>query len=836
MSTKDCPKCGREMHPIRLPFRVSPFTSGWGCLCGHSEGLERLSTKPSFVLRLLKLVPSVSVVKWRWHLRLVKFHLPVVSWLARPTLYTEVVKETPKKPEEKPKTAPAKVEPKPRYETRRRGWKHTKGFKLGGRTGPANRKVRTVKLPLPMPKVLLILLTVALPALFLHMGHQYVSMLYGLPSPGAFSLLAFFRSNKRCALCKGPVSITQDSNSLTVVKGKSLRFCSKSHEEIFSDKHKRAEYNAIQRQTRRDFVKVTAGVAGAGVLAGLLGGIGIGRSEAASGGSGDPEVISSGPGGQVGTASVIVFQDSSGNNYAIDRGAGLSSTKGLVGALLVNANVTTTYYNTLTGNASGATTTTAGMQETINCGVSLSSGLSVYITGPLHPSSNIDLKGIKWLRIVGSGQAYQTGSGASNPDFTSSASIQLSNSFPANTTLFVNSSADVSNLMVEHLFMWGNPSNVTGANSIDFKAISVGSPGQMGLLDVVIQGFNGSALFESSPSTITQVNLSHVSIVNCGIGIGDSSQGTILTGPSLIGETFFWNCGTPFSINYIDFGTKVFVTTFENTNPSKINAILYSKVEINSVHDPAVLQFGTTTSLGGSVGGAAIVGSDVTFIVYNGGSTTSSNVLIHHSAGNIEGSTVKMLFFSSFAPSAGYTTLFKSDNAFQGSTLAIYDIEGGGYSLNALDLTSNSGNNASKIVGGLHNTVAYTNIIKAPSAGYQGLDIDIQGYNPQTNLTLATNPPVTGTTYQNTFPFPIKVAIPITLNPTSAAAATAYLRVGSSSTAGANAIKDQVNFPAGLTTVDGAIYTLKYDIPLGYYYEVDVTNATIGTAQADEAE
>jgi hypothetical protein len=326
-------------------------------------------------------------VKWRWHLRLVKLHLPVVSWLARPTLYTEVVKETPKKPEEKPKTAPAKVEPKPRYETRRRGWKHAKGFKLGGRTGPANRKVRTVKLPLPMPKVLLILLTVALPALFLHMGHQYVSTLYGLPSPGAFSLLAFFRSNKRCALCKGPVSITQDSNSLTVVKGKSLRFCSKSHEEIFSDKNKKAEFDAIQRQTRRDFVKVTAGVAGAGVLAGLLGGIGIGRSEAASGGSGDPEVISSGPGGQVGTASVIVFQDSSDNAYVIDRGAGLSSTNGLVGALLVNANVTTTYYNTLTGDAAGATTQTAGIQEAMNSVVS-SGGGTVFFKRGIYDISN----------------------------------------------------------------------------------------------------------------------------------------------------------------------------------------------------------------------------------------------------------------------------------------------------------------------------------------------------------------------------------------------------------------------------------------------------------------
>ncbi len=47
-------------------------------------------------------------------------------------------------------------------------------------------------------------------------------------------------------------------------------------------------------------------------------------------------------------------------------------------------------------------------------------------------------------------------------------------------------------------------------------------------------------------------------------------------------------------------------------------------------------------------------------------------------------------------------------------------------------------------------------------------------------------------------------------------------------------MKDQANAPAG--AVAGAVYTLKYVVPEGYYFEVDATNATIGTAQVDEAE
>ena len=87
--------------------------------------------------------------------------------------------------------------------------------------------------------------------------------------------------------------------------------------------------------------------------------------------------------------------------------------------------------------------------------------------------------------------------------------------------------------------------------------------------------------------------------------------------------------------------------------------------------------------------------------------------------------------------------------------------------------------------------------------------------------------PTSGDTYQNTYGRTLWIYSQITLSPTTTAAATAYLRIGTSSTAGANPIVDEISIPAGLTS--GFIITLKAPLYAGQYYEIDVTNATIGT-------
>ena len=93
--------------------------------------------------------------------------------------------------------------------------------------------------------------------------------------------------------------------------------------------------------------------------------------------------------------------------------------------------------------------------------------------------------------------------------------------------------------------------------------------------------------------------------------------------------------------------------------------------------------------------------------------------------------------------------------------------------------------------------------------------------------TLATNPPASGTAYQWAGPGKLELSCPVTLNPTSSAAATAALNIGPTSTP-SNQI-DYASRPAGLTAADGEIVTLRATIPAGWYWSVGITNATIGT-------
>jgi hypothetical protein len=102
------------------------------------------------------------------------------------------------------------------------------------------------------------------------------------------------------------------------------------------------------------------------------------------------------------------------------------------------------------------------------------------------------------------------------------------------------------------------------------------------------------------------------------------------------------------------------------------------------------------------------------------------------------------------------------------------------------------------------------------------------GYNP--SPTLSTNPPVSGTTYQNTNSYGISLKIPVTYSPTSTAAATLATGISASSTV---TTSTKVSIPAGVTA--GEILTYEMDVPAGWYFELVVTNATIGTAEVQAA-
>ena len=105
-----------------------------------------------------------------------------------------------------------------------------------------------------------------------------------------------------------------------------------------------------------------------------------------------------------------------------------------------------------------------------------------------------------------------------------------------------------------------------------------------------------------------------------------------------------------------------------------------------------------------------------------------------------------------------------------------------------------------------------------------------RGYNPQGfSANLPANPPVSGTTYQNTEPYEVDIYIPITYNPTasSPAQATGYISPVTPITGSA---VESNNIPAGLASEAGLIRTMKLTVPPGWYWAVAVSNATIGTA------
>lgn len=92
---------------------------------------------------------------------------------------------------------------------------------------------------------------------------------------------------------------------------------------------------------------------------------------------------------------------------------------------------------------------------------------------------------------------------------------------------------------------------------------------------------------------------------------------------------------------------------------------------------------------------------------------------------------------------------------------------------------------------------------------------------------IPTNPPVSGTVYQNTLAYAIRVYLPVTYSPTSTAAATMTPAVGPTATPTALPTESE---PAGLTA--GTIRTYILLVPAGWYFSFTATNATLGTAVA----
>ena len=134
-----------------------------------------------------------------------------------------------------------------------------------------------------------------------------------------------------------------------------------------------------------------------------------------------------------------------------------------------------------------------------------------------------------------------------------------------------------------------------------------------------------------------------------------------------------------------------------------------------------------------------------------------------------------------------------------------------------------NGNNTSITVSVTNFKNEFYNLL-TPSYPISGL--------PYNAPTISTNPPVSGTVYQNTNLYDIRLKIPITYNPSTSAAATLATGISSTSTV---TTSTKVSLPSGLTAADGQILTYDMVVPAGWYYELVATNATIGTAEIEAA-
>ena len=104
--------------------------------------------------------------------------------------------------------------------------------------------------------------------------------------------------------------------------------------------------------------------------------------------------------------------------------------------------------------------------------------------------------------------------------------------------------------------------------------------------------------------------------------------------------------------------------------------------------------------------------------------------------------------------------------------------------------------------------------------------------NGGTMVQVKTNPPVSGTVYELTWPRNTTFYIPVTLNPTASASASAQGGIGTTSTP--NVTLPAISYPAASTTGITVVYVMK--VKSGYYWSITVSNATIGTIIAVDDE
>ena len=311
-----------------------------------------------------------------------------------------------------------------------------------------------------------------------------------------------------------------------------------------------------------------------------------------------------------------------------------------------------------------------------------------------------------------------------------------------------------------------------------------------------------------------------------------------LVGSLIIEEPFMYGGATRYGLNLIQ--ANQWSTTIINPQ-FDLNASqpIWSGAVPSNFPQSANMVFS-----GGGAWANVFYGASVTIIgnaVYDGARGNqpyifaNSNINVHFIGGAISGNQTNPSSTSAYVVQLYGGGRFTFDNVniiynslYYGVATQLQSVVASTYMFEFNNCSFNDLNTGTNSVDPLTNSSSYI-IIKVKNPLQNNTNYTIPSIITPT-ISLSANPPVSDTVYQNTYPYDIRLKIPVTYSPTSTAAAT--LATGTSSTSTVTT-STKVSYPAGITT--GIINTYEMLVEAGQYFELVATNATIGTVEVQAA-
>jgi len=542
------------------------------------------------------------------------------------------------------------------------------------------------------------------------------------------TIFPFQRKKHHCDVCGKQT----DDKIMQMKNGHKRYFCSEKCELEYMAKPLVEEQ--LVDSTRRKALKALglAGLFGAGLLTGKL-------SDVMAASPATPAGVVNGW-AEVGSASAIVFVDNAGYYYVKDAGAGLSQASPQIGQLIVNQNIITSYGASLGAGTAGASTQTAGIQEAIN---SLPNKMGkIYIApGTYYINAGITLPANSMVMIEGAGSGDQTAT-----TFTAQTVIIASSSFPANTDVFSNPTANtIAWLQLSHLMIQmasgSGARHCINAGDTGIGNIWSGTHEQMGLFDVVIAGFsNGAGVYANGGANLNGLSMDSVQIKSCEYGYYGNVEGSVWNR--------VWLTASSVCNAYYLQGNDAILSFFaEGIGQGFISSIGYSIIDVVSINNSQSDQLSCGHCLVRYVGQTTGQSS-----IFDGNPVKASLVLQ-----SVNDSIIDAIIYGTDSQTFGVIIQGETKSVTQTDTILRLVTDIAGY---ALYFWGTSSSQAVTISGDVAKSAgAIAPAGSQPTSAFVRIE-NLVGFNPVGFIT-APAVPASGTTntVTNTNPYPVEVFI-----------------------------------------------------------------------------